>query len=271
MLFFSILLFIYTQLGEGAYAIVNKAIHKTDGKLFAIKIVSRASLDRDTEHALQDEIAILSKLHHEHIMGLYESIVTVDKYYLVTEYLEGGELFDRIVEKAQYTENEARNVCAVLFDTMRYIQHSVGIAHRDLKPENLLLAYRHSDLDTQSDSNIKIADFGFAKVAGPHNDSCATMCGTPGYLAPEVIRKVKYGTQCDMWSMGVIVYILLAGYPPFYGSNPKIIFEKTLKGQIDFDSNYWAGITTSAKDMIRSLLDLDPTKRATAEQILSHP
>lgn len=237
--------------------------------MYAIKIVTRASLDRDTEHALQDEISILGKLRHEHIMGLYESVVTIDKYYLVTEYLEGGELFDRVVEKEQYTENEARDVCVVLFGTMRYI-HSCGIAHRDLKPENLLLAYCHSDSDKQSDSDIKIADFGFAKVA-PHDDSCNTMCGTPGYLAPEVIRKKRYGTQCDMWSMGVIVFILLGGYPPFYGSNPKVIFEKTVAGRIDFDLEYWNGISNSVKDMIHSLLDLDPTKRANAEQILTHP
>lgn len=258
-------------MGEGAYAIVNKAIHKTDGKLYAIKIVTRASLDRDTEHALQDEISILKKLHHTHIMGLYESVATIDKYYLVTEYLEGGELFDRIVEKEHYTENEARDVCVILFETLQYI-HSCGIAHRDLKPENLLLAYRHSDSDKQSDSNIKIADFGFAKVVGPHdNDSCTTMCGTPGYLAPEVIRKKKYGTQCDMWSMGVIVFILLGGYPPFHGCSPKVIFEKTVAGQIDFDPDYWSGISKSVQDMIRLLLDLDPMKRANAEQILSHP
>ena len=256
-------------MGEGAYAVVNKAIHKTEGKMYAIKIVTRASLDRDTEHALQDEIAILGTLRHGHIMGLYESVATIDKYYLVTEYLEGGELFDRIVEKEHYTENEARDVCVVLFETMKYI-HSCGIAHRDLKPENLLLAYRHSDSNKQSDSDIKIADFGFAKVA-PLDDSCNTMCGTPGYLAPEVIRKKKYGTQCDMWSMGVIVFILLGGYPPFHGNCPKVIFEKTVAGQFDFDPDYWDGISTSAKDMIRSLLDLDPTKRANAGQILSHP
>ena len=149
------------------------------------------------------------------------------------------------------------DVCVLLLGALWYI-HSQGIAHCNLKPENLLIAYRHA------------ADFGFGKTA-PDNDSLSTMCGTLEYLTPEVIRKDRYGMKCDMWSMGVIVFILLGGYPPFHGSNPRAIFEQTVSGQFSFDPDYWGGISQSVKDMICSLLDLDPARRASSDAILSHP
>jgi serine/threonine protein kinase len=242
---------------------VRKAIHRATGLLYAIKIVNRSSLYKNTELALRGEISILRDLRHEHVMALYDSFATIDKYYLITEYLEGGELFDRIVDKSAYAESEARDVCAVLFGALDHI-NSRGIAHRDLKPENLLLASRTSDTD------IKIADFGFAKFAHDDN-SLRTMCGTPGYVAPEILRKGGYGTKCDLWSMGVIVFIIIGGYPPFYASTPRKIFQLTLAGRFTFDPEYWDGISQSCKDMICALLELDPARRASANEILSHP
>lgn len=161
------------QLGEGAFAVVKKATHKDTGRVYAIKTVNRSSLGSEIESSLKDEIAILTELNHEHIMNLHKVFVTLNEYHLVTEYLEGGELFDRIVEKSSYTESEARDVCKILFDALSYMELK-RIAHRDLKPENLLLQYKHSD------SEIKIADFGFAKKAETE-ESLATICGTPGY------------------------------------------------------------------------------------------
>ena len=255
--------FLRAKLGEGAFGVVRKVTDRAIGLLYAIKIINRSSLDKNMELALRGEISILRDLRHEHVMALYDSVATIDKYYLITEYLGGGELFDRIVDKSAYTESEARDVCAVLFGALDHI-NSRGIAHRDLKPENLLLA------STTSDTQIKITDFGFAKFA-PDNRSLRTMCGTPGYVAPEIVRRERYGTKCDLWSMGVIVFILIGGYPPFYASTPRKILRVALAGRFTFDPEYWGGISQSCKDVIRALLELDPARRASAKEILSHP
>lgn len=254
---------VHEKLGEGAFAVVQKATHKTSGKPYAIKIINRSSLNRDLEAALQGEISILKELNHQHIMQLDNVVVTINHYYLVAEYLEGGELFDRIVDKSSYTENEARDVCKILFGALAYM-HSKGIAHRDLKPENLLLQNKHSD------SEIKIADFGFAKHT-KDDHSLATMCGTPGYVAPEILKKERYGTKVDMWSMGVIMFIMMGGYPPFYADTPRDLLRATKAGKFEFDEEYWGDISSGAKDLICSLLNTDPTKRVSAADILSHP
>lgn len=196
-------------------------------------------------------------------MALHDCIVTIEKYWLITEFLEGGELFDRIVDKSSYTESEARDVCGVLFGALDYIS-SRGIVHRDLKPENLLLSSRISD------TSIKIADFGFAKFA-PGEYSLTTMCGTPGYIAPEILRREKYGTRSDMWSMGVIVFILLGGYPPFYSKDTRQLLMLTMAGKFEFDPEYWDSVSHACKDMIRSLLELNPTRRLSAVDALNHP
>mmetsp|Transcript_6064 Transcript_6064/g.11062 ORF Transcript_6064/g.11062 Transcript_6064/m.11062 type:complete len:554 (-) Transcript_6064:486-2147(-) len=250
------------KLGEGAFAVVKKATNRQTGKVYAIKIVDRSNLDRNMEDALKDEIFILNELNHSHIMGLDDVIVTINNYFLVTEYLEGGELFDRIVDKNSYTESEARDCCRIVFDGLAYC-HRKGVVHRDLKPENLLLQYKHSD------SEIKIADFGFAKVA-PAENSLTTICGTPGYVAPEILRKQKYGSKADMWSMGVIVFILIGGYPPFYAETERDIFRLTVAGKFSFDEAHWGHISPGAKDFISSMLTTNPSKRASAEEVLRH-
>ncbi|EED91997.1 predicted protein, partial [Thalassiosira pseudonana CCMP1335] len=251
------------QLGEGAFAVVKRATHKVSGKTYAIKTVNRASLSKDMDKALKEEVFVLNDLHHDNIMNLYNVVVTINQYYLVTEYLEGGELFDRIVEKNSYTESEARDVCKILFEALKYT-HSKRVVHRDLKPENLLLQFKDSD------SEIKLADFGFAKKS-PTEDSLSTICGTPGYVAPEILRKKKYGTKADMWSMGVIVFILIGGYPPFYADNEKELLKLSVLGEFEFDEEHWGDISDGAKDLISSLLVTDPTERASAEEILAHP
>ncbi|KAL7534714.1 hypothetical protein ACHAWF_004923 [Thalassiosira exigua] len=253
---------VHEKLGEGAFAVVKRATHKVSKETYAIKIINRSSLNKDAEDALKDEISILKALDHDNIVRLTRVFFTIGNYYLVQEYLEGGELFDRIVEKSSYTEAEARDVCKVLFSALSYM-NARGIAHRDLKPENLLLRYKHSD------SEIKIADFGFATEA-PDDHSLSTMCGTPGYVAPEILRKERYGTKCDMWSMGIIVFIMLGGYPPFYADSPRELLRQTKRGKFTFDEEYWGEISCEAKDMISSLIVTDPFKRASADDILSN-
>ena len=198
----------------------------------------------------------------------------------------GEELFDCIVAKSYYNEKEARDVCKILFEALKYC-HSKNVAHRDLKPENLLLMvsdryqiYRKLLIQIFSltvyflqsknnDSEIKIADFGFAKETT--SSTCLlTQFGTPGYVAPEILEGVPYGTKADMWSLGVITYILLGGYPPFIEKNQKELFRKIRHGQYEFHVEYWGQVSSTAKDLISSLLTVDPFRRLSAEQALGN-
>lgn len=250
------------QLGEGAFSVVIEATKKGTDESFAVKVVTKSKLTKEDEIALKDEIAVLKELQHKHIIRLYDVFEEQSFWYLVTEKMMGGELFDRIVSKSFYNEKEARDVCKILFEAIGYC-HSHSVAHRDLKPENLLL--RAED----NDSEIKIADFGFAKKVLTPN-SLTTQCGTPGYVAPEILEGTPYDTKSDMWSLGVIVYILLGGYPPFIEQNQRELFRKIRKGQYEFHEEYWGSVSADAKDLISSLLTVAPSKRLSAAEALRH-
>jgi len=248
------------QLGEGAFSVVKAGVHKQTQQSFAIKIVTKAKLTVEDDNALKDEISILKEFNHPHIIRLYDVFDESQYYYLVTEKMSGGELFDRIVQKSYYNEKEARDVCKILFEAIRYC-HSHKVAHRDLKPENLLLHSEHND------SEIKIADFGFAKKCN-NPKSLVTQCGTPGYVAPEILEGTPYDTKADLWSLGVIIYILLGGYPPFIEQNQRDLFRKIRKGQYEFHEEYWGQVSSDAKDLIASLLTVNPDRRLSGEQAL---
>lgn len=208
-------------------------------------------------------MAILKEMKHIHIIRLYDFFVEPSTYYLVMERMRGGELFDRIVAKAYYNEKEARDTCKILLEAIEHC-HRHKIAHRDLKPENLLL------LSENDDSAVKIADFGFAKkVLEPC--SLTTQCGTPGYVAPEILEGTPYDERADMWSVGVILYILLGGYPPFIESTQRDLFRKIRKGEYEFHEEYWGTVSREAKHLISSLLTVDPVTRLTAKDGLSNP
>lgn len=251
------------ELGSGAFSVVKLGTHEETAKNYAIKIVSKKKLTDDDFNALMTEIKILNELDHPHIIKLYETFDEGQEYYIVTELVEGGELFDRIVSKAHYTEKEARDLIKLLLETMAYL-HEHGVVHRDLKPENLLLCSEEDDTD------IKIADFGFAKYIKDLSER-ETACGTPGYVAPEILRGDKYGAEVDVWSMGVICYVLLAGYPPFYDEDQKKLFKKIKEGRFHFHEEYWKNISKDAIDLIRQMLCVDQKKRWTAAQLLKHP
>jgi len=247
------------MLGEGAFSKVVEARGR-DGQVYAVKKVEKAKLTREDDLALRDEIGILRQFDHPNIIKLYDVFDESHHYFLVTELMRGGELFDRIVTKTFYNEKEARDVCLILFKALKYC-HDRQVAHRDLKPENLLLMSRSDD------RAIKIADFGFAKRVS--SDHCLlTQCGTPGYVAPEILHGVPYGTKADMWSLGVITYILLGGYPPFIEQNQRELFKKIKKGQYEFHPEYWRNVSPEAKDMISGLLTVDPNKRMSASDAL---
>jgi len=202
-------------------------------------------------------VEILLKIEHPNIIKLLDLFDTPEKLYLVMELVTGGELFDRIVEREQYSESDAKEVMRQLLNAIEYI-HSKDIVHRDLKPENLLLE------DESQDTNIKLTDFGLSKIFD--TEYMKTACGTPGYVAPEILNATGYGSAVDMWSAGVILYILLCGYPPFYNDNDAKLFESIMAANYHFHSPYWDNISKEAKDVIRALLVVDPIERLTAAQ-----
>jgi len=249
-------------LGTGAFSTVKTGFHKrAPTKEYAVKCVDRKKLTEEDTAALLDEVAILSMLKScPHIIRLYDFFEEPDMFYLVLESMHGGELFDRIVQKSYYNEKEARDVCKILLEAIAYC-HDHRVAHRDLKPENLLLC------SLTDDSSVKIADFGFAKIVH-QPQSLKTQCGTPGYVAPEILNGIPYDESADMWSVGVILYILLGGYPPFIDDNQRKLFRKIRKGQYEFHEEYWGTVSDDAKNLISNLLVVNIDKRMTAREAL---
>jgi len=203
----------------------------------------------------------MTKLHHKNIIALEEVFEEDETIYLVLELVTGGELFDQIVSRGTYSERDAANVVRQILEAVAYM-HDNGIAHRDLKPENLLCSGPDSNI-------IKVTDFGLSKDFG--KASLKTSCGTPDYVAPEVLKGNAYDNSVDIWSVGVICYILLCGFPPFYGNTDQQIFEKIMKANYDFPSPDWDDITEDAKEFIQAILVLEPHERPTALECLQAP
>ena len=251
------------ELGEGGYAFVYRCYHKRTNKTYAVKEVILSKMESGGESTLKDEIAALKMLRGgPHIVRLYDVFYEEDHCFMVMEEMRGGDLLSRIVDKEVYTEREARGVCKVLFEAILYC-HQKKVAHRDIKPENLLL------VEDSDDQTIKLADFGFAKkVTGEL--SLSTLCGTAQYVAPEILdfQVEGYNERCDMWSVGVVVYILLGGYAPFEGP-PDELAQFIIRGDYEFHDKYWADISESAKDMIHGMLQVEPDYRLTATDALS--
>eukprot|EP00752_Nemacystus_decipiens_P004110 g3760.t1 len=254
------------KIGEGAFAEVFEATlrgARAGAKPYAVKRTIRRGLAKEDEKGLLEEVRILRVLQHSNVVCIYQFFKDdPDYYYMVLEHMAGGELFDRIVQKSYYNEEEARDLCRVLLDSVRYC-HELGIVHRDLKPENLLLTSRNDD------ASIKLADFGFA--CSVLNGPVTEQCGSPGYVAPEILRALPYGTSVDMWSVGVIIYTLLGGYPPFHDENQTRLFRRIKAGSFKFHDEYWSNTSLEAKDLIRRLLLVDPSRRMTATQAMEHP
>nr|XP_018916976.1 PREDICTED: calcium/calmodulin-dependent protein kinase type 1-like isoform X2 [Bemisia tabaci] len=249
-------------LGTGAFSEVRLAESKDKpGQMYAVKIIDKKAL-KGKEDSLENEIKVLRRLTHPNIVQLLETFEDKHKVYLIMELVTGGELFDRIVEKGSYTEKDASDLIRQVLEAVDYM-HEQGVVHRDLKPENLLY------YSPAEDSKIMISDFGLSKMED--SGIMATACGTPGYVAPEVLAQKPYGKAVDVWSIGVISYILLCGYPPFYDENDANLFAQILKGEFEFDSPYWDEISDSAKDFIRNLMCVDVEKRYTCKQALGHP
>mmetsp|Transcript_9299 Transcript_9299/g.19867 ORF Transcript_9299/g.19867 Transcript_9299/m.19867 type:complete len:358 (+) Transcript_9299:60-1133(+) len=252
--------------GVGGFAVVKKGRNKKTGEPVAIKVVDKSRYAAG-DNSLEREIQVLLKVDHPNCIKLYDVYITPRKVYIVTELVTGGELLDRVTEKGNYTERDAANLIRQILDGVAYL-HSQGIVHRDLKLENMVM------LNERDDSPVKIADFGLSKFFSPET-VLSTMCGSPQYVAPEVLGVgdglKEYSPAVDMWSVGVILFILLSGYSPFDDDNDAVLFEKIKKGNYDADDPIWENISADAKDIVAKLLTVDSGKRLTAEQALQHP
>eukprot|EP01041_Mallomonas_annulata_P005571 gene5571-11212_t len=253
-------------LGQGSFATVRLCTCKADGTKWAIKIIKRKSLAQEDEAAILTEIKILQTVDHPNIVRLKEVYDSKSQMFIVMEVMYGGELFDRIVHKEHYTEQEAKQAFKHIIAAVGYC-HDMDVVHRDLKPENLLY-------DSVADNAVlKLADFGLAQLLKP-NEMMYSTCGTPVYVAPEILRSGRggmgYGKEVDMWSVGIILYIILCGFPPFYDEDHVRLFAAIQKGQFDFPSPYWDNVSEDAKDLIKNLLIVDPSKRLTASQTVQH-
>jgi len=252
------------ELGRGGFSVVKEGVDKVTGERIAIKFIEKKFVDQEELKLLGREIDIMKKVQHRNVLRLIEIYETDHHLSLVMELVNGGELFYKIVDKGSYSEREARDIIRQLVEGVDYL-HSQGVAHRDLKPENLLCS------ENEEGVVIKIADFGLSKGFG-NGSLLETSCGTPDYAAPEVLRMDgAYDKSVDLWSMGVITYVVLCGFPPFYGKTQANLFEKILNADYDFPDPEWTNISEEAKDFIKHLLVLDIEKRYTTKQCLEHP
>lgn len=252
------------ELGRGGFSIVREARNRVNGEKVAVKFIEKKFVDQEELKLLQREIDIMARVQHHNVLRLYEIFDTDQKLSLVMELVNGGELFYKIVDKGAYTELEARDIIRQLVEGVDYL-HNQGIAHRDLKPENLLCC------ESEDGMIIKIADFGLSKAFSGES-ALETSCGTPDYAAPEVLRMDgAYDSSVDLWSIGVITYVLLCGFPPFYGKSQAQLFEKILNADFDFPEPEWTQISAEAKDFINHLLVLDVKQRYNTKQCLDHP
>lgn len=254
------------EIGHGHYGVVRKCMDRQTREWFAIKSIRKSKVGKID--VLKREIAILKEVHHPNIIRLIEVHEDVKYLHLITELCTGGELFDRIIAKTQseeghFSERDAAYIIQCILDAIAYCHDVKQIVHRDLKPENFLFKTEAED------SDIKIIDFGLSRHDTQNFGVMKTKVGTPYYVAPEVLNR-EYTKSCDIWSIGVITYILLCGYPPFYGDSDNQIFDSVRCGRFDFPSPDWDCISDAAKDFICCLLRKEPPKRLTASQALKH-
>uniref|UniRef100_A0A8B9FU71 calcium/calmodulin-dependent protein kinase n=1 Tax=Amazona collaria TaxID=241587 RepID=A0A8B9FU71_9PSIT len=255
---------LFEELGKGAFSVVRRCMKITTGQEYAAKIINTKKLSARDHQKLEREARICRLLKHPNIVRLHDSISEEGFHYLVFDLVTGGELFEDIVAREYYSEADASHCIQQILESVNHC-HLNGIVHRDLKPENLLLASKSKG------AAVKLADFGLAIEVQGEQQAWFGFAGTPGYLSPEVLRKDPYGKPVDMWACGVILYILLVGYPPFWDEDQHRLYQQIKAGAYDFPSPEWDTVTPEAKDLINKMLTINPAKRITASEALKHP
>uniref|UniRef100_A0A669C0V7 Serine/threonine-protein kinase DCLK2 n=1 Tax=Oreochromis niloticus TaxID=8128 RepID=A0A669C0V7_ORENI len=250
-------------IGDGNFAVVKECVERSTGQEYALKIIDKARCC-GKEHLIENEVAVLRRVRHPSIIQLIEVDETPTQLFLVMELVKGGDLFDAITSSTKYSERDASAMVFNLAGAIKYL-HRMNIVHRDIKPENLLVC-EYPD----GTKSLKLGDFGLATVVeGP----LYTVCGTPTYVAPEIIAETGYGLKVDIWAAGVITYILLCGFPPFRSENnvQEELFDQILRGKLEFPSPDWDTISLPAKMLISQMLQVNVDARFTADEVLSHP
>ncbi|XP_071975311.1 calcium/calmodulin-dependent protein kinase type II subunit delta isoform X4 [Engystomops pustulosus] len=255
---------LFEELGKGAFSVVKRCMKITTGQEYAAKIINTKKLSARDHQKLEREARICRLLKHPNIVRLHDSISEEGYHYLVFDLVTGGELFEDIVAREYYSEADASHCIQQILEAVLHC-HQMGVVHRDLKPENLLLASKSKG------AAVKLADFGLAIEVQGDQQAWFGFAGTPGYLSPEVLRKDPYGKPVDMWACGVILYILLVGYPPFWDEDQHRLYQQIKAGAYDFPSPEWDTVTPEAKDLINKMLTINPAKRITASEALKHP
>ncbi|XP_065806246.1 calcium/calmodulin-dependent protein kinase type II delta 1 chain isoform X15 [Labrus bergylta] len=255
---------LYEELGKGAFSVVRRCMKISTGQEYAAKIINTKKLSARDHQKLEREARICRLLKHANIVRLHDSISEEGFHYLVFDLVTGGELFEDIVAREYYSEADASHCIQQILEAVLHC-HQMGVVHRDLKPENLLLASKLKG------AAVKLADFGLAIEVQGDQQAWFGFAGTPGYLSPEVLRKDPYGKPVDMWACGVILYILLVGYPPFWDEDQHRLYQQIKAGAYDFPSPEWDTVTPEAKDLINKMLTINPAKRVTATDALKHP
>ncbi|KAG7213231.1 hypothetical protein KM043_002537 [Ampulex compressa] len=252
------------ELGKGAFSVVRRCVQKSTGHEFAAKIINTKKLTARDFQKLEREARICRKLQHPNIVRLHDSIQEENFHYLVFDLVTGGELFEDIVAREFYSEADASHCIQQILESVHHCHHN-GVVHRDLKPENLLLASKAKG------AAVKLADFGLAIEVQGEGQAWYGFAGTPGYLSPEVLKKEPYGKPVDIWACGVILYILLVGYPPFWDEDQHRLYAQIKTGSYDYPSPEWETVTPEAKGLINQMLTVNPLKRITASEALKHP
>ncbi|CAK75108.1 unnamed protein product (macronuclear) [Paramecium tetraurelia] len=249
------------MIGQGGFGKVYKVVHRQTGMIRAMKLILKSKLKKEDQEKLLEETSILMDIDHPNIVKLYEMYQDDNSYFLISEYCDGGELFEKIKFVLILTEKEIASYMKQILSAVSYC-HSKGIVHRDLKPENILFDSKNQG------AALKIIDFG-ASAKLVNDEKLNKRIGTPFYVAPEVLNG-SYDEKCDIWSLGVLLYILLCGYPPFFGHSEGEVLAKVRKGTYQFDSNDWSRVSMQAKDLIRRMLFYDPSARINASEAQQH-
>ncbi|XP_031780854.1 calcium/calmodulin-dependent protein kinase type II delta chain isoform X17 [Nasonia vitripennis] len=252
------------ELGKGAFSVVRRCVQKSTNLEFAAKIINTKKLSSRDFQKLEREARICRKLQHPNIVRLHDSIQEENFHYLVFDLVTGGELFEDIVAREFYSEADASHCIQQILESVHHCHHN-GVVHRDLKPENLLLASKAKG------AAVKLADFGLAIEVQGDTQAWYGFAGTPGYLSPEVLKKEPYGKPVDIWACGVILYILLVGYPPFWDEDQHRLYAQIKSGSYDYPTPEWDTVTPEAKNLINQMLTVNPSKRITASEALKHP